>query len=256
MIRTFLFFSAVVGLVPAWGQDLPGMAKGILEQTDQARQAIVEQNQNAALDHVKQARALAAEIRQHAPARDNPILVPVSEEIDTTSIYGPVKGGNNGQLSARRLKRDTSVREVEGATTVVRLNVTTAADSLQTAQAALERNDWTAANTALAAIPNGIVRTVTGDRMPLLKARDNLTLARDRVLDGKYADAAAPLRAAAEGLADFGKLAPGPRAQDADYIRQKIEACARNIGKDHSGVAQQIEYWLGTVEQWNQEFAK
>ncbi|MBZ5582576.1 MAG: YfdX family protein [Acidobacteriia bacterium] len=257
MTRSYYFFAAAAAaLTAAWGQDLPGMAVGILQQTEEARQAVVERDRNAALDHVRQASTLAADIEQHAPAGANPILVPVYQEVDSTSVYRPVKPGKNEELNARRLKRDTSVREVEGTTTIARLNVTTAADSLKTARAALERNDWTTADTALASIPDGIVRTAARDGMPLLKARENLTLARDRVLDGNPKAAAAPLRAAAEALADFEKLAPGPRAQDAESMRQKIEACARDIGDRHADAPQEIGAWLESVDHWRQEFAK
>ncbi len=252
----FLIPAAAAALTAAWGQDLSGMAAGVLQQTDDARQAITRRDRNAAADHVTQATILAGEIEKRAPVGTNPILVPVYREVDSTSVYRPVKRGKSQVLSANRLERDTSVREVEGTTTVGRLNVSAAASSLRTASAALERNDWAAADTALAAVRNGIVRNTTQDRMPLLMARDNLRLAQDRVWNDRFSAAAAPLRAAAEALADFEKLAPGPHVRDVEYMRQQIDSYARNIEKRHADAAKEIGYWLWQVNRWNQEFTK
>ncbi len=249
-------YALILVALPALAADLPGMAAGILEQTGQARQAVANRDRDSAVTHLDQADELVRQIEKEVPPKTRPILVPVYRETDATSSYAPVKRGRSGQAPERRFEKNTSVRSVEGETTIGRLDVTTAADRLQAARAALDRADWTAADTALAAIPNAVLRTVVVGNMPLMSARENLTLARNRVLDGQYKDAAAPLRAAAQALADFEKIAPGPRAQDAEYARQKIETCASNIEKDHSDTAGQIEDWLEQVTAWEQEMTK
>ncbi len=72
-----LFLAGVLLSGTAWCQDLPGMAKGILDQTELARKAIASHDQTAALDHVRQARVLAGDIQQHSPPGIAPILVTV-----------------------------------------------------------------------------------------------------------------------------------------------------------------------------------
>ena len=86
--------------------------------------------------------------------------------------------------------------------------------------------------------------------MPLLKVRQNLQLAKARVLEDKYKEAAAPLRAAAEGLAQYQLLFPGPRAETAEAMRQEMETYARNIARDHVRAADKIDDWLQPVQQW------
>jgi hypothetical protein len=236
-------------------QDLPGMAAGVLQQTNLARQAISAHEKSAALDHVRQGLTLTTQIQQ-ASGPERPLLVAVSKEIDTTTTYRPVKHRKSDEMNADRLKKNTSVREVEGTVTTSKLDVTSAADHLQTAQSALERDDWTAADSALAAIPGTMVQSSGNTYMPLMKAKENLQLARARVLDGKPKDAAAPLRAAAEALADWERQAPGPHTQEAESMRQSMLAYANNIHKDHADAVERITSWLTPVEQWNQAVVK
>jgi hypothetical protein len=249
---TFLFsIIASVGVAPA--QDLPGMAAGVVQQSELARQAVARQDSAAALDHIRQATALADEIFKVAPPQPQPVLVRIYKEIDTTSTYSPVKGRSRDDLTPDRLKKDTSVRDVEANITTERLDVNSAAARLQAAQTALEHQDWVTASSELDAIPAGLIRTNVEGNMPLLGAQQNLRLARMRVLEQKFKDARAPLRAAAQDLADYEKLSPGPRAQDAEYLRGQIEAYSRTIAHDHAAAANQIDAWLAPIEKWNGE---
>jgi ABC-type amino acid transport substrate-binding protein len=164
-----------------------------------------------------------------------------------------VKHGKSGEMTANRLKKDTSVRDTEGEVTTRKLNVTTAAARLPAAEAAVERGDWPAADVALAEIQTGVVQTTANDEMPLMRARENLELARARILENKYADAVVPLRAAAQALADFQKMYPGPRAEQAEFMRQQIAQYAGMVRHDHSDAADRIKSWLDPINQWYQE---
>jgi hypothetical protein len=226
------------------------MAAGILDQTRLARQEIGVQNAPGAVDHIRQAITLAKSIQEQTAGQTKPVLIPVAWEVETTSTYAPVKGGKSGEISADRMKKGTSVREVQAEITSAKLDVASAADRLETARIALERQDWGAADNALSAISKSLIRTRTDEDMPLLKVRQNLQLAKARVLEEKYKDAAAPLRAAAEGLAQFEQMFPGPRADTAETMRQDIETYARNIAREHARAADQIDGWLQPVEQW------
>src|ERR1700676_3545544 len=86
----------------SWCQDLPGMAAGILEQTDMARKAVAARNRAESLDHIRKASLLAGEIQKQSPADARPVLVPVYREIETTTTYRPVKRGK-GEMTANRL---------------------------------------------------------------------------------------------------------------------------------------------------------
>jgi len=89
--------------------------------------------------------------------------------------------------------------------------------------------------------------------MPLLEARQNLRLARMRVLEDKYKDARAPLEAAVQDLADYEKLSSGPHARDAAYLRDKIEAFAHVVAHRPADALMQIDAWLDPIEKWYDE---
>jgi hypothetical protein len=254
MFRTF-FIVAVTGAasVAAWAQNLPGMAEGVLQQSDLARQAVAQHDSAGALDHIRQGTILANEILKAAPPQPQPVLVQVYKNIDTTSTYAPVKRKASDELTDR-LQKNTSVRDVEGNITVGKLDVTSAASRLGAARDAVERADWATANAQLGAIPNSIIRTSVEGSMPLMEARENLELARTRVQESKFKDAEAPLRAAAEDLARYGEL-HGAHATDIEYIRGQIDAYAHTIRHDHANAANQINAWLQPIDKWNQEVA-
>ncbi len=258
MFRTFLI-SAVAGaglMIPAtgaaWAQNLPGMAEGIIQQSDLARKAVSQHDPAAALDHIRQGTILANEILKAAPPQPQPVLVQVYKTIDATSTYAPVKGKASSELTPDRYKKNTSVRDVEGTITVGKLDVTSSASRLEAARAAVERADWVTADSQLGAIPASVIRTSVEGSMPLLEARDNLELARARVLEAKFKDARAPLRAAAQDLANYETLY-GAHAADVEYLRGQIDAYAQTIVRDHANAANRINAWLQPIDKWNQE---
>jgi hypothetical protein len=252
MFRTF-FILAVTGAAccAAWAQNLPGMAEGVIQQSDLARKAVSQHDSAAALDHIQQGTILADEILKAAPPQPKPVLVQVYKNIDTTSTYAPVKRRASDQLDDR-LKKNTSIRDVQGNITIGKLDVTSAATRLAAAGNAVERADWVTADSQLGAIPGSIIRTSVEGSMPLLEARQNLELAQMRVLEFKFKDAKAPLRTAAEDLANYEKLY-GAHATDVEYLREQIDAYAQRIGHDHANAANRINAWLQPIDKWNQE---
>jgi hypothetical protein len=246
MVR--IFFLTVIMATVAAAQDIPqnipGMAGGILEQSKLAQQAVNSHDTAAALDHIRQGSALAATILQATPpSTPRPVLVSIYKSTETTTTYAPAK--HNG-----RLKKNANVAGTETKITTGRLDISSAATRLQDAEAAVERDDWTTAGSDLRAIPESVVQTTVEGNMPLLEARQNLRLARMRVEEGHYKDAAVPLRAAADDLADYERLSPGPLGQNAEYFRQQITDYASTVAKDHQEAGARIDYWLGFIDKW------
>ena len=239
--------------VTSEAQNLSGLAAGVLEQSKLARQAVVARDSAAALDHIRQGKILANEIFQAASSKPRPVVIQISQSVETISTYSPVKGRTDGLFEAKRLKKDSTVRDVDATITTESLDVTSASAHLDAAQEAVVRADWPAADSELGAIPNSIIRTRVEGTMPLLEARQNLRLARMRVLEDKYKDARAPLEAAVQNLAEFEKLSPGPHAQDAAYLREKIEAYAHVISRHPADALMQIDAWLDPIEKWYDE---
>lgn len=243
---SLLFLAAAVcGAQP---RTLPNLAAGLLSQADQARQAVRNRDQNAALDHVRQARSLASEIQSRSSGQPEPLLIPVNTETETTSTYTDVKRDKNGEMTANRMKKNTHVSDVEQQTNVEQLNVTTAVDYLGAAESDLQRLDWTAADTDLANVGNLVHTTSSDQPLSLLQAHQNLLLARARLVEQKYDAAVAPLRETEHALSDFEQRDRGPLAQQAEDMRQDIEAMAEHI--QHDGSVDKIDDWLRTVEKW------
>jgi hypothetical protein len=228
---------------------MPNLAAGVLEQTSIARKALNDNDKAAALDAIKRARLTADQILQKGG--QSPVLVPVHTEIETTSTYTPVKH-NTGEITTSRMKKETSIRDVQGEVTNANLNVTAAADFLAQAQTAVERDDFAAASSALGSVSSSIVTTRVQGNMPLLKARENLELARARVLEGKFSNAVVPLRAAAEALDQYARDFPGPNAERAEDMRAEIDSYATNIARRHDDAVVYIDSWLDPVNQWYQ----
>jgi hypothetical protein len=228
----------------AQSPDLPGLAAGVVAQASLARQAVHRQDRSAALDAIRQAQSMAAEIQSKAAGQ---ALIPVRQETETTTTYVDVKRRKSGEMTPDRMKKRTHVGGVEQQTTSESLNVNTAAERLRAAQADVERGDWTAADTDLANA-GALVRVDSAEReMPLPRVERNLMLARTRLAEGKSSAAAAPLREAAQALSDFAKQNPGPAAQQAEGMRQNVEAVASH---HHDASIPQIDEWVRTVQSW------
>jgi hypothetical protein len=253
MHRGFLILFAALAVSAQ--PNLPGMAAGILDQAKLAQQAVASRDQNGATDHIKQGLSLANEIQQNSPDTPRPILVPVYREVDTTTTYTNVKH-KGGEMSEDRLKKNTSIRGVEGDVTTARLDVLAAADHLRVAQASLESGNWDGAGAALAGVATSVVVTQGQGNMPLDMVRQNLELARARVLDGKYKDAAAPLRSAAQALGEFEKHCTGQQASTVDSARLAMAGYAESISHNHDGAAGKIDAWLGSVHDWSANFSQ
>jgi hypothetical protein len=224
--------------------DLSNLAAGVLDQTKQAREAVVAHDRDAAVDHVKRAIATVNQIQQNAADATRPLMVPVYREVETTTTVTPVKHKDDA------LKKNSSIRGVDGETTTARLDVTAAGDRLQAAQAAMESGDWTAADAALGAVESSVAVTRSAGDMPLEMARQNLELAKARVLEGKYRDAVLPLKSAAQALGDYEKKLAGRQASDIEAARQAMLGYSANIGRDHDGAVGRIDSWLVTLRQW------
>jgi hypothetical protein len=229
--------------------NLPGMAMGMIDQANLAQQAVSSRDKDAAIDHIKQGLSLADEIRSNSPESVRPILIPVNKELETTTTYTPVKH-KDGEMGADRLKKNSSIRGVSGDLTVTSLDVLAAADHLRAAQTSLSAGDWAAAAAALGAVHTSVVVTQSQGTMPLDMARRNLDLARARVLEGKYKDAAVPLRSAAQALGDFEKHCTAQQAASVESARQAIAGYSDYLSHDHDGALGKIDAWKDMLNQW------
>jgi len=227
------------------------MAVGILGQARAAQTAVSQRDSAAAIDHIRQGQALDSEILRAMASHPGPVLVEVRRQIQTTTTYVDVKH-NHGEMSADRLKKNTTIAEVEQQGTASMLDVSSAGRHLDNALSAVQNGNWDLASSELAAIPQSVIQTRIDGDVPLLRAQQNLELARARILEGHPHDAAGPLRAAAQALTDFSRLFPGPHTVDAGYMQQQMLASAENVASGDT-VDRINVLWLPEVIRWQKE---
>jgi hypothetical protein len=89
---------------------------------------------------------------------------------------------------------------------------------------------------------------------PLLVARQNLLLARSRVVEHRYSEAIPPLSTTAAALAFFEaqEIGYGRLGADAGNTRQQILDDATGIETDNRNALSNIDAWLDKIRQWNE----
>ncbi len=223
---------------------LSNMAASLLAQTDVARQALANHDASAAQASIRQALTLTEMMQSTAPPAD-PLMVPISVEYDSSESFVPAI------KHAGRLKKNADISEVNGDYNATILNATAARQHLEEAQAALYKGDMAAADSDLAGVHDAVSTRSYSGELPLVQARDNLTLARTRVVAGDFKDAVLPLSAASRALDRFAQRHPGTSVgKQAETMRIQIAACADQIAKDHTEALNRITGWYDQVTDW------
>ena len=225
MWRIFLMAAVGMTCLRAATQNISGMAAELIRQSELAREASLQRNRIPALSHIGRAQALAEEILEAAPPEPQPVLV---------RVY----------------------RTNEPAVSTGRLDVSSASRRLESAAKAVQNDHWVTADSDLSAIPESLIRTKVEGTMPLLEARQDLSLALIRVQERRFHAAVAPLGETAQDLAEFERLVPGPIAQDAEYFRQRIDSYASQLPRHHAYAVGEIEYFQSFIDQWCQQGIK
>lgn len=263
-----------------------------LRLTDQARQALINKDQNRASTDVDQALSLLSQVEQKMPVNknDNTHVVPIFAELEQTSFLQPVltaKGQSQGQQqsaanngaksnssssnsqSASNSQQSSSsganalpqsdqppgnapevVKGVEGGFSYIALDVDAAREHLQAAKQALKNNDAGKADLELARAQESVDTGTIATNMPLVRARENLSLARSDVNSSSYSQAKADLTAAANALKDYAKDTQAPHAQDASKLSGQIQSAASSIQSSHTASSQKIDNWWNQLANW------
>lgn len=234
----------------------------MLHETEMARRAVQNQNKQQALQNIQQA---LNDANNAASGMNGRNLVPLYAELDEYSVIGPImrhrqsNGSNsNGSNTANHGSADRSnntnstgramaVDQVVGDYTDVAIDLQSARQHLQAAQNALNNGNWDQAKQALQAVDDSLVVESIASDMPLLRAREDLVLARDNEKAGHYRQAQAQVRAASRALDDFERNS-GTTAhkQEIERLRSEMNNDAQNMDTNRSDANSRIESW------WNQ----
>lgn len=248
--------SANVGGIRATNSDA---AVKVLLGVAEARAALQRKDPAGALAHVNATSATLTRIT------DIP-LVPIYTELAQSSFLAPIEtakkeaGGSVSQSQAVPKEAEASGSQssatvkAPGAAPLVAQSVT--ADysrvlldtsvtrrQLDAARAALNRGDIKTADNSLRTIEQNVVLESTATRMPLVKARENLTLASTDAARSDWPGVKAQLNAAAKSLFQYGKIAPAADVADVNVVEQQIAAYAPDVESQHGDAASRINGW-------------
>lgn len=228
----------------------------MLNETQRARRALRNGNTQLAKTEVSRALATVNDLSSsHAGKND---IVPLYSEIGEYTFIGPRQRSAASKQSARSGSADrmtapqnhVAVRQVVGDYTAVGLDLRLAQTHLQAAQQALNSGKTRQAEEALRGVDDSVsVSTVAMD-MPLLRARENLMLARAAVNQNHYHEAHSALNAACRALATYGQNG-GSHSSEAQQLRSQIANYNQSLEQQHSGASAKIESWWNQISDWN-----
>jgi len=256
------------------------LAVRVLDDTNQAKMQVEQQNKAAALNSINDALNAITRIQSinaNQPAGAQAAnLVPIYTEFGQVSVLGPIAAeqqrrdseGTQGEASRVAPEQQNqpqnqpmqqppaqqqTVQSVTQEFTDVALNVNDAKQHLEAAQTALNNNNFQDANTALGEVQDGVVLQDMAVNRPLLRARENLVLARNFARQGQFQDMRAPLIAAADALDNY-QSKNAPHSSQAGTLSREIRSYAENLssGNINTGEAmQQINNWWSTTSSFS-----
>lgn len=231
----------------------------LLNATEGARVAIEAQNKQDALFHINHALENADRIQP----QNNGGMVVLYDELDQYSTLGPIMTQRsqaqnesesegspaNGQPQVKSNRTHVVVQDVRGRFTAVGLDVQAAKDHLMAAKQAIDQNEWQQADAALSAVQNGLVVTTVKADLPLLRARENLVLARDSAENGHFGETHAALTAASRSLKEYAN-SQGSHAADARTLESQIDSYNQSVQQNHADAVAKTEGWWDQLADW------
>jgi hypothetical protein len=247
----------------------------LLMHVNNAREAIDNNNTEAASQNLDKALTLARIIEENAPVYRietsissgnnryqssdtvRSSIVPVYTELERWTLVGPIAKAKNqgttktseGNDGVQQIS-DPIVRSVQLSTASVELDAALARRSLQTAKEELQSNSPENADQALASIQRGVYLSYAATNMPLVKAHENLVLARAYATQGQTQEAQATLQAAKNALEVYQRDVGPSRSKDIESVKREIDQLTNSVRKNDGQVAQQLQSVEEKVTSW------
>lgn len=247
----------------------------VLQDTHRARWAVSHQNKQQALTDVDNALQAAKQLSQ---ASNNERFVPLYTELGEYSALGPFNASTNNAMnhstamshngnsqnwnnnkaennnSANSTKNQTEVsdlaaRRVVGQYTSVSLDTRAAESNLKAAKKALENGNLSEAKTDLAAVQNSVMTETVESDMPLLRARENLIIARMAARQGNFQQVHTSLEAASRALNAY-EQEGGQYATQAQQLQSKINNYDQTVAQNHSNASARIQAFWNKTTDW------
>lgn len=220
----------------------------MLKNTNNARTAIANKNKQEALNDIN----AATNDLQKARSDQNSKIIPLYQEFASVSVIAPVKAEQKkNAANSKSANVPDTVHQVSGSYSVMEVDTDGATAHLNAAKKALNNGDWNTADRDLAAVQDGVVFASYKSDMPLVRAQENLILARQDVNKGNYHAAHAALASSAKALGAYVQEG-GTHASDAKNLQQQIQSYDQNIVNSHSNADSKINGWWNTASNWLQ----
>jgi hypothetical protein len=259
-----------------------------LRLTRDARQALINKDQASAQKQVNEALDLVNQVEQKTPtnSKDKTRIVPIYAELEQTSFLEPALAAKNGTKSGEQKQQaanenhsgssnsqsgNTSsnalpqsdqevnntpevVKWVEGGYSYIGLDLDAAREHLQAAQQALKDNNAGNADLELGRAEASVVTGEMESNMPLVRARENLSLARDDLKQGNYTKAKVELNGTGKALKDYSTSnAKAPHAKEARNLSDQISSSTNSIAQNHTGMQQKVANWWNQLADWTNQ---
>lgn len=230
---------------------LSGDVSLLLYDTSQARTALKDNQRGQAAQDVTRALQADNQMTSHR-------MVPLFTELDEYSVIGPIAASRSAAVNAPNTTQATTptrpealaVRQVTGQYTMAELDPSLAKTHLQAAQQALAGGNTQLADQALKGVEDSVILVSVGSDLPLVRARDNLVLARMDARHGEYEKAHLDLKAACRALDSYSH-GGGAYSGQAETLRTEIQNFNQNMPTNHSQAATKIESWWNQTAGWS-----
>jgi YfdX protein len=223
----------------------------MLDQTNKARTAIGNKNKQEALNDI----GIAIKDLQKARSERQGKVIPLYQEFASVSVVAPVRAEQTAESSSSNAsssgKSPASVHQVHGSYSVMELNTEGTISQLNAAKAALKNDDWKTADKDLAAVQDGVVFASYQSDLPLVRAQENLILARQNARKGNFQEVHAALASSAKALAAY-EVQGGSHVDDAKNLQHQISSYNQHIDQDHKDAIKKIDGWWNTASNWLQ----
>jgi hypothetical protein len=228
-------------------------ATDLLSAAAEARTHLTVGKKQEALVCVNRALHDARQIRTYTRARYVPVYRELSEYTVTGPMYvtpaEPEKGSHESSDRVHQMIASPAVRKLLEPYTGAELDVPMTADHLIAARRAIEADDTGMAQSALSAVQSSMSGVTIASDMPLLRARQNLILARNAVLDHDLNQARVALMATSDALREYSQHKT-PYAAKATSLASTIDTCQPDLMKNTADILNGIDQWWNEAAEW------
>ena len=248
-------------------QALSQAAARLLTHVDKARQAFATQDSEGVRDHIAKGLMLARIIDRSVPTSHvnatiragglvyqdqdtvKALNIPIYAEFGAVSILGPLQAAKQDATKGQNIRMPV-VQEVELQHTTLTLDARMAKQHLKAARTALNNEHPQLADRALAAIQtSGVNFTYVEMDAPLIRTRENLTLAKTMIQQQQPAAARAALQEAKRALTAYGKRVDETKASQVQALQQQMTEVSQNLEQNQEGASEQISRLRDQVTQ-------